>query len=189
MNHGEIIRNFFIYAAAINKIAGEDKQNLLLQELATDAQGVFLANPQYVGYTKTMFQDNVLFANKMGEVLPTVSKGWKYIQPRVVEVSKPFNRTRIPQNEIVPFTVSLMEEMCYRKRNHPAFKAIWDTQKVKLDDAMCCVFEEELQAQMDAHNNSVSLVNSTEEVVLETPNEEEVKVVTKSKKAKQVVEV
>lgn len=83
MTHNEIIRNFFIYAAAINKIAGEDRENLLLQELSDDVQSTLLTNPQYLSYTGPLFKNNTLFANKEGEVLPTISKGWGAINQRV----------------------------------------------------------------------------------------------------------
>lgn len=118
MSHNEIIRNFFIYAAAINKIAGEDKENLLLQELSDDVQSSLLANPQYLSYTGPLFKNNVLFANKEGEILPTISRGWGTINPqpqvKVVNKMQPKPTEKMTDAELLTSFVESGFAICHR---------------------------------------------------------------------------
>lgn len=143
MTHNEIIRNFFIYAAAINKIAGEDKENLLLQELSSDVQSTLLTNPQYLSYTGPLFKNNILFANKEGEVLPTISKGWgtinQRVQTKVVNKMQPKPVDKMTDKELLDNFVDTSITICDRMPRSKSLQKQATTNYSALYDAVTCV--------------------------------------------------
>lgn len=175
MSHNEIIRNFFIYAAAINKIAGEDKENLLLQELSDDVQSSLLANPQYLSYTGPLFKNNVLFANKEGEILPTISRGWGTINPqpqvKVVNKMQPKPVEKMTNVEILTSFIESGFAICHRLPSDRLMQKKAREAYSEVADVLTCV---------------TTSFNDTFAPQVETVVEE-VAVVTKAKKAKKEV--
>lgn len=187
MTFNETLNQFLILGAALCKHAPSNDLELSQQCIVRDE---ILYNIEFATQIKNLFENNFIFEGKQGCV-PTV-KGWKSIQPKV---SKPFNRTRIPQEELVLMTISLLDEICYRKQNHPKFQSIWKENSSKLDDSFNCVFKEENNLLANEMIDGIKALGSVPKTVISDvvsnliPQEvetsvEEVKVVTKTKKAK-----
>lgn len=167
MTFQETLNQFLILGAALCKHVPTNDLKASQQQVVKDE---ILYNVEFATQMKNLFKNNFVFEGEQGCV-PT-RKGWDTIRPQVKVVEKPFNRTRVPQEQLVPMTVTLMQEVCYRHKNHPKFAPYIKEQIMELGEAYNCINE--------VISDVVSSLNQTE---VETPIEE-VKVITKAKKVK-----
>jgi len=171
MTFQETLNQFLLLGAALCKHVPSNDLEASQQTVVRDE---VLYNVEFATSMKNLFKANMVFESENQGTIPTI-KGWKSLQPQVKVVEKPFNRTRIPQEQLVPLTSSLMQEVCYRSKNHPKFKPALNESIEDLVNSYNCLNE----VISDVVNNLIP-----QEV--ETPGEE-TKTVTKSRKKKEVI--
>lgn len=172
MTFQDNLNQALIMLAALCKHVPTNDLELSQQNIVKDE---ILYNVEFATQMKNLFKNNFVFEGEQGCV-PT-RKGWDTIRTQVKVVEKPFNRTRIAQEQLVPMTVSLMQEVCYRHKNHPKFAPYIKEQIMELGEAYNCINE--------VISDVVSNLNQQE---VQTPVVEVKVVKTSKKKVKEVVE-
>lgn len=140
MTNQEIVGKFFIFAAAIEKIAQQCPDDLMLKELSGDIQKVFMTNPEYLSFVKPLFDKNLLFANGEGDVLPTI-KGWNRITPKVVPVKKlePKPVEKMTDKEVVDTFIKTGDTICDRLENGKQIQRLMAQNAANVQEMMECV--------------------------------------------------
>lgn len=140
MTNPEIVGKFFIFAAAINKISQENPDDLLLNELAKDVQSKFLTSPEYISYTKPLFNNRLVFANDAGDVLPSIG-GWNKISPRKKVISKMVVKPieKMTDREVVDTFVKMGDTICDRLENGKQLQRLMAQNAANVQEMMECV--------------------------------------------------
>lgn len=161
MSTNEIIGKFLILASAINKQAEQEPENLLLQELAKDCQERFLTSIEYLSYSKKLFDNNLVFNNDGGTVLPTI-KGWDKISNKTKVVQKLAIKPveKMTNNEGLDTFVEAGYMICHRLQNDKTLVTKVNNKITDIHEMMECV--------ISSVNKSLNVEETIQEEVLET---------------------